>query len=108
MSLGNRLRFLRESKKWNKREAAQNLETVYTTYISYENDEREPGHLFLIRAAKLYGVSTDYLLGLIEDMPYIEAAYEGKLSDLPDEERQEIEDYIEFRHQKWLREHGTG
>ncbi len=55
----------------------------------------------------LIGISVDgnYLLGLSEK-PFIEAAYEGRLSELPDEERQEIEDYIEFRHQKWLREHG--
>jgi len=105
MSLGNRLKILRENKGWNKKEAANRLGIVYTTYTGYESDEREPGHSFLITAAKLYGVTTDYLLGLTDSM-YIEAAYEGKIADLPEDEQQEIEDYIEFRHQKWLKEHG--
>lgn len=108
MSLGFRLKLLRESKKWNRREAANNLETVYTTYVSYENDEREPGHSFLIKVAKLYGVSTDYLLGLIDEATYIEAAKmkseNEKLSELPEEERQMIDDLIELRYQKWLKD----
>lgn len=64
MSLGNKLRELREQRGWSRAEAARQLGLKYTTYVGYENDEREPGHNLLIDSARLYDVSLDQLLGL--------------------------------------------
>lgn len=74
MSLGKQLVYLRECRKWSKAEAARQLSLKYTTYVGYENDDREPSHLFLINVAKLYNVSLDYLLEI--DSPSITYNFE--------------------------------
>ncbi|MDO5016218.1 MAG: S24 family peptidase [Eubacteriales bacterium] len=67
MSLGSNLQFLRREHNWSGAEAARQLDTVYSTYMGYEKEEREPGHDFLIKAASIYGVTIDYLLGLTDE-----------------------------------------
>lgn len=62
MPLGSKLKYLREARGWSRVEAAKQLGLKYTTYVGYENDERDPGHVFLIYASKFYGVSVDFLL----------------------------------------------
>ena len=108
-----RLKYLRSLKKLNQAEMANFLGVALGTYRNWEQGIRHPDTDTLIKLADFFEVSTDYLLGRnvigIADEPrptYTEAAYGGKLSELPQEDRQEIEDYIEFRHQKWLKEHG--
>lgn len=61
---GNRLTELREEKGLNKKEIAKELKLPYTTYLNYENDEREPNSDTLIKIAKYFNVSIDYLLGV--------------------------------------------
>lgn len=60
----NRLTKLREEKGLNKKEIAKELSLPYTTYLNYENDEREPSSETLIQIAKFFDVSVDYLLGI--------------------------------------------
>lgn len=58
----NRLSQLRQEKGLNMREAARQLGMPYTTYVNYEKGTREPNSETLIRLAKFYGTSIDYLL----------------------------------------------
>ena len=60
----NRLSILREESGMSKKDVAVALKIPYTTYLNYENDIREPNSDTLIKIAKLYGVSIDYLLGM--------------------------------------------
>lgn len=60
----DRLKKLREEKKMNKKEVAIALNMPYSTYLSYENNDREPSSDVLIKIAKYFEVSIDYLLGL--------------------------------------------
>lgn len=60
----NRLTKLREEKGLNKKEISKELSLPYTTYLNYENDEREPSSETLIQIAKFFDVSVDYLLGI--------------------------------------------
>lgn len=64
-SLGQRLSLLREKKGWTKTYVAKKLgmKTV-STYANWEYDTRTPDNEMLVRLAKLYEVTTDYLLGL--------------------------------------------
>lgn len=57
------LRTLRESRGWNRREAAEHLNMKYTTYVSYESGDRQPNSEQLLKMAKAYGVTVDHLLG---------------------------------------------
>lgn len=88
-------------------QVANDLGIKTNTYANWEQGRAEPSIDMIYKLCKYFGESFDEWLNM-DKKPYTEAAYEGKLADLPEGERQEIEDYIEFRHQKWLREHGKG
>ena len=71
MSINNlpkRLVQVRKDKGYTRKELSSLLGIPYRTLTNYENGEREPGHSFIIRMAKEFNVSTDYLLG-ISDTP---------------------------------------
>ena len=61
-----RLKELRESKGMNMREVARQLNIPYTTYVNYEKGTREPNSEMLIKIARLYGVTIDYVIGIEE------------------------------------------
>lgn len=59
---GNRLKDLRESKRWTKVYVADQLNLPTSTYANYEYGTREPNLELSSKIAALFGVSTDYLL----------------------------------------------
>ena len=59
----NRLRELRLLMGWNMKKAAQEIGIPYTTYVSYEKEEREMNSETLVKLADFYGCSVDYLIG---------------------------------------------
>ncbi len=61
-----RIRNLREDNDKTQSEIAEILNMKYQQYARYENGEREIPVHHLITLAKFYGVSVDYLLGLID------------------------------------------
>ena len=63
----NRLEELRKEKGFSMREAAAKLELAYTTYRSYEKEERDMNSELIRKFAGFYGVSTDYLLCRSDD-----------------------------------------
>ncbi len=60
----DRLTKLREEIGLNKKEVAKALNMPYTTYLNYENNEREPNSETLIQIANFFNVSIDFLLGV--------------------------------------------
>ena len=60
----DRLTKLREEMGLSRKEAATKLNMPYTTYLNYENNEREPNSETLIQIADFFNVSIDYLLGI--------------------------------------------
>lgn len=58
-----RLKRLREARGMTRKEVADKLSLNLRTYISYENNERETNSEVLVKLSKLFGVTTDYLLG---------------------------------------------
>lgn len=65
--IGSRIKALRESKGYNMRQMASALNLPYTTYVNYEKGAREPNSEQLILISKYFGVSVDYLLGLVNE-----------------------------------------
>ena len=57
---------LRQEAGLNQRTAAEALQISQALLSHYEKGIREPGLSFVVRAAKYYNVSTDYILGLTE------------------------------------------
>lgn len=66
-----RLRDLREDTDTKQQELAEYLHIKQNTYSQYENGQRQPPIPVLIKLAKFYGVSVDYILGLTDNpKPY--------------------------------------
>ena len=61
-----RLRDLREDLDLTQKELAEYLHIKQNTYSQYENGQRQLPIDVLIKLAKYYKVSTDYILGLTD------------------------------------------
>lgn len=66
--LGQRLKELRIEKGLTQKELAKELNVHSVTYLHYEKDQREPPLTTLAKMAIYFGVSTDYLLGLEDEV----------------------------------------
>ena len=62
-----RLRDLREDSDLKQKEIADYLHIKQNTYSQYENGQRQLPVDVLIKLAKYYKVSTDYILGLTDE-----------------------------------------
>ncbi len=67
MTIGERIRGLREDKDMNQTQVAELLNTSQTVYSRYERNERPLPIEHLIALCKFYKVSADYILGLPYD-----------------------------------------
>ncbi|QAT51131.1 XRE family transcriptional regulator [Caproiciproducens sp. NJN-50] len=61
---GYRLRELRENKDLTQTQVAKRLNLSKTTISGYENNIKTPSLDVLVKLSILYGVSSDYILGL--------------------------------------------
>lgn len=66
MHIDKMLLKLRKKANLSKKELTDRLNIKYTTYANYESGIREPNSDFLIKIAKFYEVSVDYILGLTD------------------------------------------
>ena len=66
ITIGIRLRALRESKKMRQAQVADIIRVDRRAISAYEIGDRQPSYDILISLAKLYHVSTDYLLGVTD------------------------------------------
>ncbi len=72
-----RLRDLREDRDLTQQTVAEYLHIRQNTYSQYENERRQIPVEALIRLATYYETSTDYLLGLTDEIePYPRATTE--------------------------------
>ena len=66
-----RIRDLREDRDLTQKEVAEYLHIRQNTYSQYENGQRQLPIEALIALAKFYNTSTDYILGLTDQLrPY--------------------------------------
>ena len=66
--LGQRICELRAHLGWSQVELSRRLRVSKQTVSNRENDNIQPSIEMLVRLSKIFGVTTDYLLGL-EDVP---------------------------------------
>lgn len=64
IDLGDRLKTLRTGKHMTQWQLAQHIGVTKSMVSAYETGIRYPSYDILIRLACVFGVSTDYLLGL--------------------------------------------
>ncbi len=61
-----RIRDLREDRDLTQDQVVQILKMHKTTYTNYEQGKREPPFDFIVKIAKLYDISIDYIAGLTD------------------------------------------
>ena len=62
--LGSRITELRSACGWTQVDLAKRLGVAKQTVSNWENEKIQPSIEMLVRLAKLFNVTTDYLLGL--------------------------------------------
>lgn len=62
MSLGNKLRILREGHGYTQEQISHLLYIERSAYSNYENDKRIPSYSCIAAIADFYSVKTDYLI----------------------------------------------
>lgn len=95
MSIGSRLVELRKKKGLSQAALSEKLGINRSTYAEWEIGRRRPELDSLIKLAEYYNISTDFILGL--DRAAVAAGLnDDSLSDLPEEARKSVKEYIEF------------
>lgn len=91
VDFGNKLKSLRKSKHLSQEKLAQRLGITKSMVSAYETSMRMPSYEVLIRIARFFNVSIDYLLGAKENesisVTGLTARQKAILSDLIDEWR---------------------
>lgn len=107
MMIGERLKELRKKKKIKQDILAELLGLTKFTISGYEHNNCEPSDQNLVKMAKYFNISADYLLGLIDD-PCSYIRHEEEVvripSELPEEVKQSVRDYVAFLTSKYIPE----
>jgi transcriptional regulator with XRE-family HTH domain len=102
MSIGNKIKELRNEKGLNRAHLAEKLGITYHALSKYETNARQPDYSTLIRIADYFDVSLDYLL---ERTPHKKGNSFSQIKeiadDLPVEAQKVIEDFKEYIFQKY-------
>lgn len=108
MTLGERVKYLRNSKNMERQELADALGITYHALAKYETNDREPDYNILLKIADYFDVSTDYLLCRTNDPsphPRLETNTahhtDDPMSELPPEARKSVEEFIDFVYKKY-------
>lgn len=81
--LGETLKKLRIDRRLNQGQLAEMMGLATSAISSYESCSRRPSYEILVKYARIFHVSTDYLLG-IERHDYLD------ISDLSDKEKEAV------------------
>lgn len=63
INMGERLKTLRKKRNWTQKQVANRIGLAISAVSAYELGTRYPSYDILLRLARLYNVSTDYLIG---------------------------------------------
>lgn len=90
------LKELRAEKKIKQKDIAEILRISTTCYAGYEQGYREPSFEVLKKLANYFDVSTDYLLGLSDDLG---APISAPASTLPADEKELLDLYRQLNYE---------
>lgn len=96
MSLGLKIKQLREENNLTQSELGEKLNISKATISKYEADRVEPSIPTLISISKLFNVSIDFLVGNDESFETIAAHMDDRTKTLSEEQRKRLDDFIDF------------
>lgn len=94
---GEKLKALRKSTDMTQQQIADKLGVTRAAYSHFENGRNEPDSETIVKLAKIFEVSTDYLLGHTDSQkdPNLLVATHVD-DDLTEEQKKEVQDFIKF------------
>lgn len=99
-----RLKQLRIDKKWTQAELASLLNISPKTVGTWERGTREPPMDAIIKIAQIFNVTTDYLLGRVNN-PHEDLLIAAHMDDnLTEKQIEEINKFIEFQKQEYIKD----
>ena len=109
MKIARRITEARNLSNMEQKELARRMGIKQQRLSNWESGLNRPSADNIFEMSDALGVSADYLLGLSDDprpVNFVEAASTplGNVSDLPQEDRDDINEYIELKRLKWLRD----
>ncbi len=66
INMGQKLKFLRKENGLTQKQIAERIGLAVSAVSSYESGARYPSYEVLVKLARIYHVSTDYLMGLTD------------------------------------------
>lgn len=66
MNMGDKLKSLRTEKKLTQKQVSDMIGLAISAVSSYESGSRYPSYNVLVKLARIFHVSTDYLLGMTD------------------------------------------
>ena len=96
MTIGARVKHLRELNNMSQIELAAKLEVSSSTVAMWESNKRNICQNELIKLSKLFYVSIDYILGMENVTNEIDVAFYNQLGELTPEQKLDIIKYAEF------------
>lgn len=102
MSLGDRIREMREDQGLNQSELAERVGTSQSTISQLEKGKRNPSYRTLQSVADALGVSVSYLLGEeeLEELSEEEEAFFREYRGLSEDARRQLREYSAFLRQR--------
>lgn len=100
MSFGSILKKLRLELNLNQKELADKIGISRSSIAMYETDQRTPDYETINALSDFFNVSSDYLLGRTNIRNYeeytIAAHTDDRTQQLSDEDRKQLDDFIDF------------
>lgn len=95
--MGDRLQDLRKDRKISQQQLAEQLNISVHTVSSYERSRSSPDDEILIRIAKFFDISIDYLMGLIDKKcSYNRESVIELSASLSKEDLAKIQEYVDM------------
>lgn len=98
VNIGERIMQLRKAKSWSQDELAKKIEASRVMIGKYEREDNSPSIEVIVKLAKAFEVSVDYLLGEGLNATYDKDMVKrlDELENLPQDEKQQVFHYMDL------------
>ena len=98
VNIGERIMQLRKAKNWSQDELAKKIEASRVMIGKYEREDNSPSIEVIVKLAKAFEVSVDYLLGEGLNATYDKEMVKrlDELENLPQDEKQQVFRYMDL------------
>jgi len=98
VSIGERITQLRKHKGWSQDELAKQIDSSRIMIGKYERSDNSPSIEVIVKLAKAFDVSVDFLLGEGQNATFDKEMVKrlDQVESLPDQEKKRIFDYMDL------------